>query len=231
MKLRQLFFTAFLVGFSGALMPGPLLAVAIGESMRQGAWVGPLLILGHAVLEVSLAVAIIKGLGRFLGLPRVKGLISLAGGAVLLWLAYGMIAAAAAGTSLQQAGGAGSSHLPLPLTGALLSLANPYWTIWWASIGLTYLTRAREIPSYGVPVFMSGHLLADFTWYTAVSFAVSRGSTLFPPGLYRGIILICACFLIAVALWFADAAFGFLGARRPSSLLKERLFPRGGPGQ
>ncbi len=42
--LWVIFTTAFLIGLSGALLPGPLLTVAISESARQGFWTGPLLV-------------------------------------------------------------------------------------------------------------------------------------------------------------------------------------------
>ena len=54
MELLAIFTTAFVVGFSGAMMPGPLLTVTIGESARRGFSAGPLLVLGHAVLELAL---------------------------------------------------------------------------------------------------------------------------------------------------------------------------------
>ena len=43
--------TSFIVALSGALMPGPLLTVTVGEAARRGFWAGPLIIVGHALLE------------------------------------------------------------------------------------------------------------------------------------------------------------------------------------
>ena len=44
--LPQIFITSFLVGLSGALMPGPVLAVTISHATRRGFIVGPLIVLG-----------------------------------------------------------------------------------------------------------------------------------------------------------------------------------------
>ena len=66
MELLAIFTTAFVVGFSGAMMPGPLLTVTIGESARRGFSAGPLLVLGHAVLELVLILALVGGLSIYL---------------------------------------------------------------------------------------------------------------------------------------------------------------------
>ncbi|MGE5598666.1 MAG: LysE family transporter, partial [Bacteroidota bacterium] len=203
MKARSLFLTSLAVGFSGAMMPGPLLALDIRESVRLGFVAGPLLILGHAALELALVIAILLGFGRLLARDKVKGGISLAGGGVLLWMAWGMLRDASTLAPPGAAPAAAPGLPPVP-AGALISLSNPYWSVWWASIGLAYLTRAREVPRYGAGLFFTGHILADFLWYSAVSAAVASGRSLLSTGLYRGLIAVCGLFLVYVALWFAD---------------------------
>ena len=51
MELAALFFDSFIIGFSGALMPGPVLAVGIAETPKHGWQTGPVLIIGHAVAD------------------------------------------------------------------------------------------------------------------------------------------------------------------------------------
>ena len=74
-----IFSTSFLVGLSGALMPGPLLAVTVGEAARRGFWAGPLLILGHGILELALVVALVAGLSRLVGNNLVSGVVGIVG--------------------------------------------------------------------------------------------------------------------------------------------------------
>ena len=45
--------TSFIVALSGALMPGPLLTLTVGEAARRVLG-GPLIIVGHALLELAL---------------------------------------------------------------------------------------------------------------------------------------------------------------------------------
>jgi threonine/homoserine/homoserine lactone efflux protein len=80
---------SFILALSGALMPGPLLTVTISESARRGFPAGPLLMTGHALPELLLVLAIIKGLGSYLRAPLVIGLIAFIGGIVLIWMGGG----------------------------------------------------------------------------------------------------------------------------------------------
>jgi hypothetical protein len=85
------FVTSFIVALSGAIMPGPLLTVTITESSRRGMMTGPLLIAGHAILELALVLALLMGLAPMLKMEPVFIVIALAGSAVLLWMGIGML--------------------------------------------------------------------------------------------------------------------------------------------
>ena len=72
-QLLELALTAFVVGLSGALLPGPLLAATISESARRGGWTGPLVVTGHALLELAVVAAVCFGLQDLLGSSRFTG--------------------------------------------------------------------------------------------------------------------------------------------------------------
>ncbi len=66
MAIKELMMIAggsFVIGLSGAMAPGPLLTITIAESIKRGPWVGPLIVLGHGVLELTMVIAIISGHG------------------------------------------------------------------------------------------------------------------------------------------------------------------------
>jgi threonine/homoserine/homoserine lactone efflux protein len=193
--------TSFLVALSGALMPGPLLTTTVGESSRHGAQTGPLLIAGHAILELLLVVALFLGLAPLLTNKNVTAGIGIAGSAVLVWLAVGMFRSL---PSLTMKNGtiSDAGRGRLIASGILVSLSNPYWSIWWATIGLTYILQSRQWGFIGVVIFFIGHLAADFSWYSLVSFSIGRGRRFFNDTLYRGVVGFCALFLVLFAVWF-----------------------------
>ncbi len=203
MELAKIFFTAWIVGFSGALMPGPLLTVTISESAKRGAKAGPLLMVGHSILELSLVIALVMGLKRYLNNQAFLITVSILGGLFLLWMGYGMLKDVwLKNISLDLSVKERRVVIGPVMAGILVSLSNPYWTIWWATFGLSYITQAWVYGLAGLTFFYTGHILADFTWYGAVSLAVARGRNIMSEKLYRGLIAVCGAFLIGLALTF-----------------------------
>jgi threonine/homoserine/homoserine lactone efflux protein len=208
-SLTLIFVTSFLIALSGALMPGPMLTVTIADASEKGEWVGPLIVLGHGMLEAILIGLVLAGLGPFLTRPIIVGPISLSGGILLGWLGFDMVRRSSRMHLIQdrkEGGPQGNSVVH----GILTSLSNPYWTLWWATIGLGYLGAASKFGGKGVLVFFTGHILADLGWYSTVSFAVGRGKRILGETLYRRLILGCGLFLIFFGLWFLQFGWSSL---------------------
>ncbi|MCF6187812.1 MAG: LysE family translocator [Desulfobulbaceae bacterium] len=203
--LITIFCTSFLIALSGALMPGPLLTVTVSESSRRGAIAGPLMIFGHGLLELVLITALLLGAAPLLQRNDVFIFISLVGGALLLWMGFSMLRSLS-GLRLDFDTGDTKSR-NLVLAGILFSLANPYWLLWWASIGLGYVVYSVTFGIVGVMVFFLGHILADLAWYTLISFGVARGRRFFSDVFYRRLIGCCASFLVLFSGYFFYSGF------------------------
>ncbi len=227
MELMVIFTTAFLVGFSGAMMPGPMLTVTISESARRGFIAGPLVTLGHAVLELVLTMALVGGLSAFLTTGVVFRVVAVLGGAFLIYMGCGMVKDARAGTISVNlpvspvpkavsgnaswdgpdgvpagTAGGGTARLHPVAAGILTSASNPYWTLWWATVGLGYITLSLRHGYAGLASFFTGHILADLVWFGLVAAAVAGGRKFLSDGIYRVIILVCGVFLVALGGYF-----------------------------
>jgi len=215
-ELVALATTAFMVGLSGALMPGPLLTLTIEESTRRGASAGPLLVLGHAVLELLMLGLLLLGLGGFLAHPAVARIVAVIGGAVLIWLGADMVRGAIRGqVRLQLQPGDSDTAPVLPprpvlhtiTAGGLISLANPYWLLWWATIGATFVAQATRLGAAGVSLFFSGHILSDLSWYSLVAAGVAAGRRVINQRAYRYLIIACGLFLLVLGVLFIAAGY------------------------
>jgi threonine/homoserine/homoserine lactone efflux protein len=203
----QLGVAAFVVGLSGAMSPGPYLTVTIARTMRKGPFSASLMLVGHALLEALLIIGFAFGLDRFLRQPTVVTALSLVGGGVLLWMAWNLGRGAWSGSIVsdlehsEEAAVKESAAGPVA-EGALVSISNPYWTLWWATIGVKLAADGLAIGPVGVLAFFIGHELADIAWYGFVILAVSRGRGLLSPRVYRVIMGVLAALLLVLGASF-----------------------------
>lgn len=208
--------SAFVVGLSGAMMPGSMLVLTIAEVGRRGFWAGPLVVAGHALLELLMVTALLFGLSELLAMPAVGGTVGILGGAVLAWMGYGIVRAVAGGkvtlstAAAGQAASAQAGGLWRPFLGGIASsISNPYWLLWWATIGAGYVLLSFGQGLFGVSCFFIGHISADLSWYVLVALAAAGGQRLLPDRLYRGILTACGLFLIAFAGYFVYLGWRF----------------------
>jgi len=203
--LIAIFSSAFLIGFSGALMPGPMFALVLSGSSKSGFKAGPLTVLGHGILELALVIGLVLGLGSLLQNETVFKIIGIVGGAVLVYLGIDMIRSIRQAKIDLEKGGKDPGK-SLIFHGIIASLSNPYWIMWWATIGMALILSASKYKLWGVIVFFIGHILSDLVWYSSVSFAVDRGRKFLSQKVYKGIIAVCGVFLIGFGIYFISGA-------------------------
>lgn len=204
---------AFVVGLSGAMSPGSYLTVTVTRTMQKGPVSAALMLVGHALLEVALLVGFAFGLQYFLQRAAVSLALALAGGAVLLWMGYGLVSGAVRGTvAADLTGGEGGRMSGHPVAavaqGALVSLSNPWWTLWWATIGVKLAADGLEIGAVGLAAFFVGHQLADVSWYGFVISVVHRGKGLLTPRVYCVVIGVLGAALLYMGARFVGQGLG-----------------------
>jgi threonine/homoserine/homoserine lactone efflux protein len=85
-----------------------------------------------------------------------------------------------------------------------MSVANPYFLLWWATIGLGLVIGAVRFGMAGLALFALVHWLCDLLWYTFLSALSFKGVKTFGMGLYRKASVLCG-----LAMLFFGAAFLF----------------------
>lgn len=206
MTLTFIFFGSLMTAFSGAVAPGPLLAITLADARKHGPLAGIRLINGHAVLELLLLLLIILGPGEYLKTQPVIIATGLAGGLILLFMGIELIRSAGKGMDERALIGQAVPEVK----GAVTSLSNPYWLLWWVTIGAAFLSRSMASGVIGVVVFFLGHILADYIWYGAVGLVTAKGN-LVNMSWYRWIEAACGLALILFAGYFFIDALERLG--------------------
>jgi threonine/homoserine/homoserine lactone efflux protein len=182
---------AFTIGLTGALAPGPTLVATINSSLQRGWTMGPKVAAGHALAEVVIFLLIVKGLATVA--EEETGIVAAVGGSALIL--FGLLTLKGSKTATLKISQKGATSNPY-LAGALTSVANPYFWIWWLSVGSALvLAELRESLVFAM-IFMIGHWGADFGWYTLVSTSLDRGRTLLSEANYRRTLALCGAFLV-----------------------------------
>ncbi len=208
MALLLFLIEVVVISLSGVMAPGPVTAAAIGMGTRSR-YAGPLIAVGHGVVEFPLMILIVLGVGRILKLPIAQIVISLAGGIFLLIMAIQMLKSL---RSAEKQQGKVTKSAPV-LAGIILSAGNPYFLLWWATIGLALATTATGIGIWAFVVFAIVHWLCDLIWLSALSWASFKGSVLLGPRGMRIVLMICSAALFVCGLIFIYNAVNILFKR------------------
>ena len=205
MKLFLFLVQVFIISFSGAMAPGPVTAtsISLGSSNR---YAGALIAVGHGIIEIPLMILIILGIGEVFKSIPIQIVIGIVGGILLLFMAIQMFMALKnkLGSETKTVGGK-----PI-LAGIVLSASNPYFILWWATIGLKLSTDAKEFGMIAFPLFVLVHWLCDLTWFEALSWASFKGSALLGRQNQKIVLGICSVAMALFGVKFICDAGGLL---------------------
>ena len=213
---------SFVVALSGALVPGPLLTYTIMKTLEvrgRGSAVGALIIVGHALLESVLVILLLAGFASLLKNTTTIRIIGSIGGAVLVYLGARLMidvfrhriqnvfeesSVVAHKQVAAQTIESARSRLPHPIVGGIIvSMSNPYWWVWWASIGLAFMAQYNiSFQNWpGLLAFMAGHEAGDLAVYWLVSILVAIGRNRLRERSYRWVLFGCAIVMIGFGLY------------------------------
>ena len=207
--MLEIFIFSFLVALTGALSPGPLLTFTIYKSLKQkrGYLAAIYILLGHATIEFTLIIALLAGASLIFQNIIFLTLVGFIGGIFLV--IYGIFAIRGVlkidfetNFTLEEnivKGYKGNSYVG----GILVSLSNPFWTFWWAVIGLSLMV------SFDITLFMPiemllffiGHELGDIVWYLPISIFVYYGGKSLNPRIYKYVLIGCGVFMIVLGIF------------------------------
>jgi threonine/homoserine/homoserine lactone efflux protein len=200
--------TSFGVGLSGALVPGPMLTVTISDSVKKGFIAGPMIVLGHIIVEIAMMIIILAGLGHVIGSQTAAFIIGTFGGLALIFMGYNISRSDDTLSRIKTEENQIQKYGSL-LKGIITSISNPYFFIWWATIGLAFMFKGLELAGiFGLLGFSIGHWSADLSWYSMVSFFSSRGSKFMSDRTYKTAMLICGAFLVILGIYFIVSQTG-----------------------
>ena len=196
-EIFQMLFLGFVIGLTGALAPGPTLVATINASIAGDWTTGLKVSLGHVIVELFLVLLILMGMAT-VALPYASAIAGLGGIALI---AFGILTIAGSRKASMRTTSTQTAANPY-IAGFITSAANPYFWIWWLSIGSAMVLAGLQGGLVLVAVLMIGHWSADILWLTLVSTSVSRGRTIISDRSYHKIIALCGIFLILFGAYY-----------------------------
>ena len=202
------------ISLSGVLAPGPVTAATLAAGVRRR-HAGGLIAVGHGIVELPLMVLIMAGMGVLFEREGVRIAIGLLGGAFLVLMGIQMLTCrprpARRSPSKPLDPGAGPAGRYPVWTGVVLSAGNPYFLLWWATVGLALATQAMSLGVLAFALFAIIHWLCDLIWLEALSLAAHRGARRIGERRQRIVLIVCAAVLLGFGAKFIwDAAKNWL---------------------
>ena len=164
----------FGLSLTGALAPGPLSAAVVMQSSKHGRLHGILPMVGHAIVELGIVVAIIIS-AQIFAFDALAVSIMIGGGGIVI-VFFGALAlkdyrfnASNSQEVISENSSGITSAVEATTQGAIVSILSPYFLLWWAAIGLSNVTLLISELQVGVgTVFLAGvliyltHISTDF---------------------------------------------------------------------
>ena len=198
--------TVVLVTVSGALAPGPLFFATISHGSRSGAKSGLIFSLSHTVVEFTLIMFFALGLLTIASEPIVKLVIGMTGGIVLVAFGTFQILNSIKFKAYESKKNQ-SSYRHLFLIGLAFTGLNPYFILWWLTVGAQLIIISLEFAAFVGVIFMYlCHVWMDYVWLTSVAHFAKKGTNVIGLKWYRSLMVIFGMVLVYFGLsFFIDA--------------------------
>jgi len=186
-----------MIGFTGAAIPGPLMALVVANGLSgTGRFNGILSATGHCIVEATIIAVILFGFLTVDATPI--RLLNAIGGASLIL--FGVVSILGKGTESKVGLDRKENAL---LSGAILSIFNGTVLLWWATVGLQQLGFAmRSVGLIGAVFWVVGHWSADLSWYGLAGYYSYKGRMLFNKTSLRRIELGSSTAMILIGILF-----------------------------
>ena len=170
--LVKLVLTVVTVSAPAVHAPGPLFVATVSRGIRGGARAGALISAGHLSVELPLVLLLSLGLLSAAAVPAVRLIVGVAGSASLIAFGSLQLLGSIRGGSEELRGGGELGEAGSYAVGAALSGLNPFFVVWWLTIGAKLIFDALELWGLrGVLLMYASHVWMDFAWLTLVAHA------------------------------------------------------------
>ena len=187
------------ISVSGVMSPGPLFAANVAYGLKGGARAGLKMAYGHTIVELPLVILLGVGALSLESVPQFRETVVLAGAISLFVFAGIQIKSVLKKPSSIFEG----RHGPF-IAGIMLSALNPFFLIWWFTIGFKLISDSLVLASFaGIGIMFAFHIWMDYAWLCTVGFLSSKGKRILSSKNYNIFMIAISGVLVYFGIVFA----------------------------
>ncbi|MBV9176878.1 MAG: LysE family transporter [Nitrososphaeraceae archaeon] len=206
-----------LLSTSGVLSPGPLFFTNLIYGSRQGSHAGIKIAYGHTIVELPLIIILALGLSNFsyLHLTSKENLkiIGLIGGVSIVLFSLIQVRSITKRNAVESAADAvnkknyffkiNSKRNEPIILGIIFSALNPFFLIWWSTIGLKLISDSIILFGVvlGILCTFLFHIWMDYAWLMVTSYMISKGISILKTKFYYVLFLVLSIVLALYGLY------------------------------
>ena len=184
-------------------MPGPLFAANVLQGTKGGMRSGFIISVGHTLVELPLVLVIALGISTLLNSPGFTTVVGLIGGFALIVFGILQVRDVTRSSFNQEPFADAKLQRRALIVGVGLTGLNPFFIVWWMTVGLGLIFQAVELGALlGVLIMYVSHVWMDYAWLMGTAYLSARGKTLLKARGYRFLLIGLGVLLIYFGVGF-----------------------------
>lgn len=202
--MTSLLSAGLVYGLSAGFSPGPLLMLVISQTLQHGVKEGVKVAAAPVLTDLPIIIVSLAVLSRLEDFKPVLGLISLAGGIFVAYMAWGNFRTTVPETTENPA--APKSLL----RGVAANALNPHPYLFWLTVGGPAMIGGRQEGFAGVLLFLAVFFFCLVGSKMAIAVLVGRSRHFLKGPVYRGIMIALGLLLALLAFSLVRGGFRLL---------------------
>ena len=187
------------ISASGVMSPGPLFAANVIYGIKEGRLAGLKMAMGHTIVEFPLIILLGVGILSLDTFPEYRIFVTVIGAIGLFCFAGLQIKSIFKKDFHLQSQKTKNSFY----AGIFLSALNPFFIIWWLTIGFKLITDSIEIWGFfGIIILFALHIWMDYVWLFGIAALASKAKNLISNKNYKILIISLSILLIYFGIEF-----------------------------
>lgn len=193
------------LGLSAGFSPGPLLTLVISETIRHDIKSGIKIAFSPIFTDIPIIILTLTVLAQLSGFKNILGIISILGGAVILFMGYESMNPKSTESDFSQ------TKPNSLLKGMLVNALSPHPYLFWLSVGGPIINRAKEVNAATPLIFIGSFYAMLVGSKILLAILINKSKSFLSSNLYMYIMRLLGMALCLLAILLFREGLKLLG--------------------